>query len=306
MRYIFTRNIKHLTCYVRFSIIVVMNKLSTAKRAAVVAALVEGNSIRATSRMTNVSKPTVLKLLADLGRVCAEYHDYAVWGLKTVRVQCDEIWSFCHCKQKNIPSRLAGKQIGSVGDVWTWTAIDADSKLIISYHVGDRSAQSADYFVSDLAQRVRNDVQITTDGHKPYIAAVKLAFEDRKVDYATLTKVYANPQNEGRYSPGTIVSSTREVIKGTPAARHISTSYVERQNLTMRMSMRRYTRLTNAFSKKIDNHIAAVNLHFLYYNFCRVHQTLRVTPAMAAGIAQHVWGITDIVALLEATENKAA
>jgi IS1 family transposase len=282
-----------------------MNKLSTAKRAGVIAALVEGNSIRATSRITNVSKPTVLKLLADLGRVCADYHDYAVWGLKTLRVQCDEIWSFCYCKARNVP---AGNRlpVGEIGDVWTWTAIDADSKLIISYHVGDRSAQAASYFVDDLARRVRNDIQITTDGHKPYLAAVKLAFEDRKIDYATLSKVYANAEGEGRYSPGKIVSSTTEVIKGSPDPRHISTSYVERQNLTMRMSMRRYTRLTNAFSKKIDNHIAAVNLHFLYYNFCRIHQTLRVTPAMAAGLSQRVWGIMDIVALLEATENKAA
>jgi IS1 family transposase len=284
-----------------------MNKLSTAKRAAVIAALVEGNSIRATSRITNVSKPTVLKLLADLGRVCAEYHDYTVWNLKTVRVQCDEIWSFCYAKAKNVPVRVSRAAApGTVGDVWTWTAIDADSKLIISYHVGDRSGQAADYFVSDLAQRVRNDVQITTDAHKPYLAAVKLAFEDRKIDYATLQKVYAGNPNETRYSPAKIVSSTTEAIKGTPDPRHISTSYVERQNLTMRMSMRRYTRLTNAFSKKIDNHIAAVNLHFLHYNFCRIHQTLRVTPAMAAGLSRHVWGIMDIVALLEATENKAA
>ena len=281
-----------------------MNKLSTAKRAAVVAALVEGNSIRATSRITNVSKPTVLKLLADLGRVCGNYHDYAVWGLKTVRVQCDEIWSFCYCKAKNVPANMR-MPIGSIGDVWTWTGIDADSKLIISYYVGDRSAQSADAFVFDLAQRVRNDVQITTDAHKPYLAAIKLAFEDRKIDYATLQKVYRN-SDEGRYSPGKIISSTTEVIKGTPDERHISTSYVERQNLTMRMSMRRYTRLTNGFSKKIENHIAAVHLHFLHYNFCRIHQTLRVTPAMAAGLSPRVWGIMDIVALLEATENKAA
>ncbi len=282
-----------------------MNKLSAVKRAAVVSALVEGNSIRATSRITNVSKPTVLKLLADLGRVCADYHHFNVRGPKTIRVQCDEIWSFCYCKAKNVP---AGMQmpLGTIGDVWTWTAIDADSKLIISYYVGDRTAQAADYFVSDLARRVRNDVQITTDGHKPYPSAIKLAFEDRPIDFATLTKVYRNSDNEGRYSPGKIVSSTTEVIKGSPDPRHISTSYVERQNLTMRMHMRRFTRLTNAFSKKIENHIAAVDLHFLYYNFCRIHQTLRVTPAMAAGLSQRVWGIMDIVALLEATENKAA
>jgi IS1 family transposase len=281
-----------------------MNKLSTAKRAAVVAALVEGNSIRSTSRMTNVSKPTVLKLLADLGRVCAAYHDEAVWNLKTERVQCDEIWSFCYAKAKNVPAKTR-YDVGGAGDVWTWTAIDADSKLIISYHVGNRTTEAADVFLGDLAARVRNNIQITTDGHKPYLSAMKFAFEKRKIDYATLSKQYAN-ENEGRYSPGKIISSTTEVIKGTPDPRHISTSYVERQNLTMRMSMRRFTRLTNGFSKKLQNHIAAINLHFVYYNFCRIHQTLRVTPAMAAGITHRAWGIMDIVSLLEATENKAA
>lgn len=284
---------------------VFMNKLSTAKRVAVIAALVEGNSIRATSRMTDVSKPTVLKLLADLGRVCSNYHSEFVYGLQTKRIQCDEIWSFCYAKQKNVPetTRYA---VGAAGDVWTWTAIDADSKLIIAYHVGLRDGRAADSFVSDIAWRVGRNVQLTTDGYKPYLAAVALAFEERRVNYATVQKIFSNAQNEGRYSPGKIVGSTTEVIKGTPDPRHISTSYVERQNLTMRMSMRRFTRLTNAFSKKLQNHIAAVHLHFLYYNFCRVHQTLRVTPAMAAGLSQHVWSIADIVALLEATESKAA
>lgn len=279
-----------------------MNRLSTRKRAEIVAALVEGNSLRSTSRMHDVSINTVTKLLVELGAACLDEHDRLVYGLKTVRVQCDEIWSFCYCKQKNIPANVR-MPIGTIGDVWTWTAIDADSKLIISYHVGGRSAQDADAFVSDLARRVRNDVQITTDGHKPYLAAVKLAFEDRKIDYATLSKVYANAESEGRYSPGHIVSSTTEVITGTPDPRHISTSYVERQNLTMRMSMRRFTRLTNGFSKKAENHLAAIALHFMHYNFVRIHKTLRVTPAMAAGIASRVWGIEDLVRLLADRET---
>src|SRR5216683_7763148 len=211
-----------------------MNKLSAAKRTAVIAALVEGNSIRATSRITDVSKPTVLKLLADLGRVCAAYHDEFVWNLQAERVQCDEIWSFCYAKAKNVPERVR-YEVGTAGDVWTWTAIDADSKLIISYYVGDRSTRAADCFASDLACRVKGNVQITSDGYKPYLSAVALAFEDRPIDYAMHQKMYRN-ENEGRYSPGKIVSSSTEVIKGTPDQRHISTSYVERQNLTMRMS----------------------------------------------------------------------
>jgi len=282
-----------------------MNRLSTRKRAEIVSALVEGNSLRSTSRMHDVSINTVTKLLVELGAACLDEHDRLVYGLKTERVQCDEIWSFCYCKAKNIPAHKLAP-FGTIGDIWTWTAIDADSKLVISYHVGDRSTGSADAFVSDLARRVRNDVQITTDGYKPYLAAVKLAFEERKIDYATLQKVYRNSENEGRYSPGKIVSSTTEVIKGTPDPRHISTSYVERQNLTMRMSMRRFTRLTNGFSKKAENHVAAIALHFMHYNFARVHKTLRVTPAMAAGLSSHVWGITEIVGLLEAREPKAA
>lgn len=283
-----------------------MNKLLMTKRVAVVAALVEGNSIRATSRITGVSKPTVLKLLLDLGQVCRQYHDDHVYGLQTRVIECDEAWSFCYCKAKNVPVRLAGSEPGTIGDVWTWTAIDADSKLIVSYYVGDRGAGAADAFMSDLAQRVPSRVQITTDAHKAYAAAIKLAFERRKIDYAQLQKVYRNPQYEGRYSPGTIISSNTEVIRGNPDPKRISTSYVERQNLTMRMHMRRYTRLTNGFSKSILHHVAAVNLHFLYYNFCRVHLTLRTTPAMAAGISTRVWELSDIVALLDAAEREAA
>lgn len=281
-----------------------MNKLSTVKRVAVVAALVEGNSIRATARMTNVSKPTILKLLAQLGDVCTQHHDAAVRNLRTKRVECDEIWQFCYAKAKNVPEDK--RDTFGFGDVWTWTALDADSKLIVSWLVGGRDAGSAFAFMSDVAARIKTRIQLTTDGHKVYLNAVEDAF-GADVDYAMLTKVYgATQENETRYSPAKILSSTTEVIKGDPNPRFISTSYVERQNLTMHMGMRRFTRLTNGFSKKIANHEAAVALHFMYYNFCRVHQTLRVTPAMEAGIADHVWSLVEIVRLLDAVEKKAA
>jgi IS1 family transposase len=227
-----------------------------------------------------------------------------VYGLDTRRVQCDEIWAFCYAKQKNVPADK--RELFGYGDVWTWTAIDADTKLIVSYLVGNRSQQSAYAFMYDLAHRCPNRVQLTTDGHNQYLRAVATAFEDRAVDFAMLQKTYRTPENEGRYSPGTIINSTLEVIRGIPDPRHISTSYVERQNLTMRMSMRRFTRLTNGFSKKVENHIAANALHFLHYNFARVHQTLRTTPAMAAGIADHVWSIEEIVGLLDAAAERAA
>jgi IS1 family transposase len=281
-----------------------MNKLNMAKRAAVVAALVEGNSIRAACRMTNVCKPAVLKLLADLGRACADYHDEHVYDLATRRVQADEVWSFCAAKQKNVPADKRG--VFGYGDLWLWTAIDADSKMIVSYLVGDRSQRSAYAFMYDLAHRLRNRIQLTTDAHSAYLAAVQVSFEGRAIDYAMMQKVYGEIPGERRYSPGKIVSTHTEVIKGIPDPRHISTSYVERQNLTLRMQNRRYTRLTNAFSKKAENHIASVHLHYLHYNFARVHQTLRVTPAVAAGIADHVWSIEEIVGLLDAAEKKAA
>ena len=281
-----------------------MNKLSTAKRVAVVAALVEGNSVRATARMTNVSKPTILKLLAELGDACARYHSENVRDLRSKRIECDEIWQYCYAKAKNVPADKRGTF--GYGDVWTWTALDSDSKLIVSWLVGGRDAGSAYAFMSDVASRIRTRIQLTTDGHKVYVNAVEDAF-GADVDYAMLTKVYGNaPENETRYSPAKILSSTTEVIKGNPNPKYISTSYVERQNLTMRMGMRRFTRLTNGFSKKLANHEAAVSLHFMHYNFCRVHQTLRVTPAMEAGIATRVWSIADVVALLDAVEKKAA
>ncbi len=273
-----------------------MNKLSTAKRVAVVAALVEGNSIRATARMTDVSKPTILKLLADLGAVCTKYQDEALRGLNSRRIQIDEIWQFCYAKDKNVPADKIGTF--GYGDVWTFVAIDADSKLIPTWRVGSRDLATAYAVTHDLAARLKNRVQITTDGLKVYLESIESAFNE-DVDYATLQKIYgSDPLAEKRYSPAKILSSTTEIITGTPNPKHISTSYIERQNLTMRMSMRRFTRLTNAFSKKIENHAAAVALYTMHYNFARVHQTLRVTPAMQAGVADHIWSLAEIVALL--------
>jgi IS1 family transposase len=283
----------------RSRIILLVNKLNNAKRAAVVAALVEGNSIRATSRMTDVSKPTILKLLADLGTACAEYHDRTVRELRCQRLQCDEVWSFVGAKQKNVPDEKKGEW----GDLWTWTAIDADTKLIVSYLVGGRNTPNAWRMMWDLSARVIGRPQITTDALPWYGWAIEEAFPE--VDYAKLTKIFA-AEPTGRYSPPRFVGEKTEVIKGNPDPRHISTSFVERQNLTMRMSMRRFTRLTNGFSKKGANHAHAVALHFLHYNFARIHKTLRVTPAMAAGISDHVWSLEEIVGLLDAADKKAA
>jgi len=281
-----------------------MNKLSTSKRTAVIAALVEGNSIRATARMTGVCKPTILRLLTEVGDACARFHDATVRSLKCKRVECDEIWQFCYAKQRNVPADKKG-QFG-YGDVWTWTALDADTKLIVSYTVGGRDAGTAFEFMSDVASRIASRVQMTTDGFRKYVNAVEDAFGS-DIDYATLTKIYGKERgDEARYSPANILSSRTEIIRGNPDPKYISTSYVERQNLTMRMHMRRFTRLTNAFSKKVENHSAAVALHFTFYNFCRVHQTLRVTPAMQAGLADHVWSIQEIVALLDTADKKAA
>lgn len=279
-----------------------MNKLSTAKRVAVVAALVEGNSVRATSRMTDVSKPTILKLIADLGAACEQYHDERVRQLRCQRVQCDEIWSFVGAKQKNVPE---GKH-GVWGDIWTWTAIDADSKLMVSWLVGGRTNETAIAFMSDVASRLACRVQLTTDGNSQYLTAIDRGSFAEGVDYAMLVKVFTDQGHKGRYSPGRFVRAEREIVSGNPDPMFISTSFVERQNLTMRMSMRRFTRLTNGFSKKAENHAAAVALHFLHYNFARIHKTLRVTPAMAAGVSDHVWSIEEIVGLLDAAEKKAA
>jgi len=264
-----------------------MNKLSQARRTQIVAALVEGNSIRATGRMTGASKNTIVKLLADLGTACAAYHDSAMRNLACRRIQVDEIWSFCYAKQKKATDAMR-KEHGWAGDVWTWTAIDADTKLVPSFLVGGRDTGYATEFLQDLAGRLSTRVQLTTDGHKVYLEAVEDAFGSN-IDYAMLIKVYgAEPANDARYSPAKCLGANPVPISGNPDSDHISTSYVERQNLTMRMSMRRFTRLTNAFSKKIDNLRHAVALHFMYYNFARIHKTLRVTPAMEAGISDHV------------------
>ena len=272
-----------------------MNRLSIASRVQVVASLVEGVGINATCRMTGVSKPTVLKLLADLGNACYAYHDAHVRGLKCKRIQCDEIWSFVGAKQKNVSEE---KMAAGWGDVWTWTAIDADSKLMVSYLVGQRGLHWAKQFMEDVALRVNSRVQITTDGHRAYLEAVEGAF-GMDVDFAVLIKLYGNPANpDTRYSPGEVIGTETQVVTGGPDPKHISTSYVERQNLTMRMSMRRFTRLTNAFFKKLVNHEAAIALHYMHYNFCRIHKTLRVTPAMEAGLSDHVWNLGELVALL--------
>jgi IS1 family transposase len=272
-----------------------MNKLSTKRRAAIIAALVEGNSIRATGRMTGSTKDTVIKLLREVGRACAEYQDRVFQNLPCKRLQADEIWNFCYSKQKNIP---AGKEgVWGYGDVYTWTAIDADTKLVPCWHLGRRDTQAAVEFISDLASRLKYRVQLTTDGHRPYLEAIEGAF-GCEIDYAMLVKVYGHSQDETRYSPAECVDCVKKEISGDPDPAHISTSYVERQNLTMRMGMRRFTRLTNAFSKKVENLGYAVALHFMHYNFVRIHQSLRCTPAMAAGVSDRLWEIEDIVALL--------
>jgi len=275
-----------------------MNRLSTADRVRVVAALVEGCSIRATVRMTGVAKNTVVKLLADLGKACKRYHDEHVRGLSSERIQVDEVWSFVYAKKKNVPA--AKQNEFGYGDVWTWTAIDADTKLVVSYLVGGRSADYAEEFAWDLSERLNNRVQLTSDAYSGYMKAINEAF-GTNIDYAQLIKIFGpdgKTTSTGRYSPPPCIGVKVNAITGNPEPKHINTSYVERQNLTMRMGMRRFTRLTNAFSKKIDNHAYAVALHFMHYNYCRVHQTLRVTPAMAAGLADHVWEIDELVALL--------
>jgi IS1 family transposase len=275
----------------------IMNRLSTARRVQIVSGLVEGNSLRATSRMADVSINTVTKLLVDLGHAALKFQDETLRDLRCKRIEWDKIWAFVGGKDRNLPEE---KRAQGLGSIWTWTALCADTKLIVTWLVGGRDAGAAYEFMQDLAARLRRRrrVLLTTDGHKVYLNAVEDAF-GADVDYAMLTKVYgAARENETRYSPAEILSSTTEVIKGVPNPKLISTSYVERQNLTMRMSMRRFTRLTNGFSKKAENHAHAVALHFLHYNFVRIHKTLRVTPAMEAGVAKHPWTIEEIVGLL--------
>jgi IS1 family transposase len=275
-----------------------MNKLTRSKQVQVIQALIEGNSIRATVRMTGVAKDTVTKLLVSVGSACAEYHDRKVQHVHARRIQCDEIWQFCYAKAKNVPADKQG-QFG-FGDVWTWVAIDADTKLVPSFMVGRRDLETAKVFIDDLAGRLANRVQLTTDGLRVYLNAVEGAF-GCDVDYAMLVKLYGNDaEAETRYSPAECIGCQVASISGRPDPKYISTSYVERQNLTMRMQMRRFTRLTNAFSKKVENLMAAVALHYMQYNFCRVHQSLRVTPAMEAGLTDHVWSVEELLNTLDA------
>jgi len=272
-----------------------MNKLNKAKQAQVVSALVEGNSIRATVRMTGVAKNTVIKLLCDLGLACAEYQDKVFRNLPCKHIQCDEIWSFCYAKEKNVPKNKRGKF--GYGDVWTFTAICADTKLVPSWHIGRRDIEDATIFMRDLASRLSHKVQLTTDGHRMYLDAVERVFGG-DIDFSQLIKLYGQGgDGQRRYSPAPCIGAVKQRISGNPDKTKVSTSYVERQNLTMRMNIRRFTRLTNAFSKKVENLFYAVALHFMYYNFCRIHQTLRVTPAMEAGVTDHIFEIREILYL---------
>ncbi len=254
--------------------------------------------MRSISRVADVSINTVTKLLEQAGEACLAIHEDTVRNVKASRIQCDEIWSFCHAKQKNVATAKAAPE--GAGDVWTWTAIDADTKLIVSYFVGDRSGESAMTLMDDLRARLANRVQLTTDGHKAYLEAVEGAF-GADVDFAQLVKIYGPTITApGRYSPAECTGIKKIRREGNPDIAHVSTSYVERQNLTMRMSMRRFTRLTNAFSKKLDNHIHALALYFTFYNFCRIHKTLRMSPAMAAGITDRLWSLKDVIAKVDA------
>lgn len=279
-----------------------MNKLTNPERARILHLLCEGMSIRAITRLTGASKNTVAKLLIDAGKACAAYHDANVRNVKAARVQVDEIWSFTYAKQKNVATAKDAPE--GAGDTWTWTALDADSKMILSYFVGGRDGECAMWFMDDLASRLANRVQLTSDGHRAYLEAVEGAF-GCDVDYAQLVKIYGPTITApGRYSPAECTGIRKRTVEGKPDAAHISTSYVERQNLTMRMHMRRFTRLTNGFSKKVENHAHAVALHMMYYNFVRIHKTLRVTPAMSAGVADRLWEIEDIAKLVEEAETK--
>ncbi|MGY4481558.1 IS1 family transposase [Bradyrhizobium sp. LM3.2] len=274
-----------------------MNKLPLQTRVQIIQMLREGSSMRSISRITGVSINTVSKLLIDAGLACARFHDVTVRGVTAKAVQCDEIWSFAYAKQKNV--KFAKAAPDAAGDVWTWTALDADSKLIVSWHVGDRSQHTGIAFRGDLKARLANRVQLTTDGHKAYLKAV--AAVDFDADYAMLNKIFATDYaGADRYSPPKCIGAIKNPIMGNPDPDLINTSFVERQNLTMRMSMRRFTRLTNAFSKKFENHCHALALYFVFYNFCRVHKTLGATPAMAAGLIDRVMKVTDVVALIDA------
>jgi IS1 family transposase len=274
-----------------------MNKLQTDKRAQILNCLCEGNSLRSTSRLTGASINTVVKLLIDAGNACTRYQDEVLRNLSCKRLQCDEIWAFCYAKDKNCTEEMKQKGAGSV---WTWAAIDADTKLIPCWYIGNRDAEAAYHFMHDLAGRLAHRVQLTTDAHRPYLQAVEDAF-GTEIDFAQLVKIYGksfNDSPEARYSPAQCMGARKAKIMGKPDYAHVSTSISERQNLTMRMGMRRFTRLTNAFSKKVENHEHAVALHFMHYNFCRIHKSLRVTPAMEAGVSDHVWSLEELANMI--------
>jgi IS1 family transposase len=273
-----------------------MNKLNRDKQVQVIGALLEGVGINNACRITGVAKNTVLKLSANVGSACADYQNSEFRSLKCRRIQCDEVWSFCYAKQKNVPEGKKGRF--GYGDVWTWVAIDADTKLVPSFLVGNRDLFSARMFMDDLKSCLANRVQLTTDGLKMYLDAVDTAFGS-DVDYAMLVKIYAANQEEVRYSPADCIACERQAIMGNPDPKHISTSYVERQNLTMRMHMRRFTRLTNAHSKKVENLAYAVALYYIYYYLAKIHETLRCTPAMEAGVSNHVWSLEEIISLVD-------
>ncbi len=273
-----------------------MNKLSTEKRVQILSCLVEGNSLRATARMCDVAFNTVLKFVPEIGDACDEYQDKVFHDLKCQRIQCDEIWSFCYAKEKNVPEEHRGEF--GYGDIWTWVALDADTKLVPSFCVGNRDAKTAKIFMDDLASRLANRVQLTTDGYKIYLQLLKMPLAVTLIMQCSLRYMNRHPPMNSANITLLMYRSGQKRISGNPEKKHISTSFVERQNLTMRMSMRRFTRLTNGFSKKVENHIHHLSLYYMYYNFCRVHKTLRVTPAMEAGLTDHVWSLEEIISLI--------
>ena len=281
-----------------------MNRLKASARTQVLNCLIEGCSIRATVRMTGVSKKTVMRLLVEVGVVCADYQNRVLRNLTSRRLQVDEMWGFNYCKARNVTSKIATKH-PMAGDVWLWVALDADTKLVPAWRVGDRNLATAYDFMRDLADRLTNQVQLTTDGHRPYLEAVESAF-GVDIDYAMLIKIYGSDQTEKRYSPAKCLGCDARTITGQPNPKHINTSFIERQNWSVRTAMRRYTRLSNGFSRKIENHCAAVALNYFAYNFIKIHRTVRMSPAMAAGVTDRLWEVSDLVALLESSESKKA
>jgi IS1 family transposase len=282
-----------------------MYRLDSIKRAAAINCLIEGCSIRATVRMTGVAKKTVMRLLVEVGEVCADYQDYAFRNLNSKRLQMDELWSWIYCKAKNRTEEIARKN-PDAGDVWLWVCVDADTKLVASWMLGKRDLATAKDFVNDVAKRVKGRVQITTDALRTYLNVIEDAFGS-EVDYSQLHKIYSYPgENEVRYSPGRCIGCEMKAVTGNPDPKHVSTSFVERQNWTVRTTMRRYTRLSNGFSRKMENHAAATALNYFSYNFIKIHRTLRTSPAMAAGVTDRLWSVEDLVALWEAYESRRA